>query len=209
MEERFNEYLNNKNPEDQFSIKIDFEERPVIFISYRSKEDILESRGDLLNSLPTKCFLPDLSEFISSYPEDQLIYVCSSKNENVFSINVGFDKRYFGNINIDESYFYKTTLKQLVYFIISSKLKKLESFEKTIICHCQYHGITNSDAAKLLGINLSDFEMLSCGKIEKIKNLNQKDVLNTLGIPSEENSDSYFSHLLEKIEFKEIINVFE
>lgn len=132
--------------------------------------------------------------------------VASSKDETL-TIYVGFDKRYFKNLSIEDTYFYESTLKKLYYYLISTKLNRLETFEKTIVCHCQYYGISNTDAAKLIGINISDYEMLLSGKIEHINNLNRNDVLNTLGIPQEENREAFFQHLLTKIEFKDIEDV--
>ena len=209
MEENVKEFLNSNNPNDLFNIKIELDDNPIIFISYYAEEDVLESRGDLINRLlPTNCIIPDLSNFILSFVADDTIYVASSKREPTKTIYVGFDKSYFSNINVDNSFFYKTTIKKLYYYIISSRMNKLEAFEKSILCHCKYKGITNSDAAKLLGVNKSDYEMLLSGKIEHIQKMDRKAVLTALGIPQEECSDSYFVNLLMKIEYQEIKNVF-
>ena len=84
----------------------------------------------------------------------------------------------------------------------------IEAFEKSILCHCKYKGITNSDAAKLLGVSRSDYEMLLSGKIEHLQKMDRKAVLTALGISQEECSDIYFVNLLNKIEYQEIKNVF-
>lgn len=207
MEERLYELFDSKNKDDSFNIKIELDDPSLLYVSYYSPQDSLESRGELLgHALPTECFLPDLSRFINLYESDYEIYVASSKDETL-TIYVGFDKRYFKNLSIEDTYFYESTLKKLYYYLISTKLNRLETFEKTIVCHCQYYGISNTDAAKLIGINISDYEMLLSGKIEHINNLNRNDVLNTLGIPQEENREAFFQHLLTKIEFKDIEDV--
>ena len=84
MEERLYELFDSKNKDDSFNIKIELDDPSLLYVSYYSPQDSLESRGELLgHALPTECFLPDLSRFINLYEPDYEIYVASSKDETL------------------------------------------------------------------------------------------------------------------------------